>query len=245
MLPRNGWESESNEARNVRVERLQEQGLIDHQGEVTGQLRRWHAFLAITAVRRTPGRPQIQTFRCLKPVLGMPGGATIDVCRESMVGYLKEGKTVITATRDDRLDLWKEGCQVHLTGQGSIRCDGADKRRQRWKSAGICAVDLAALIGLPDRRTSMAAVARRAARVDHRPGRRQCRRAPAPQVGARFSRRAPKVRHSIAHGCSAAESRVSRSKGTACREEASTKILLFDQAPSPRPQRTCRLIPRH
>lgn len=120
-------ESESNEARNVRVERLQEQGLIDHRGEVTGQLRRWNAFLAITAVRRAPGRPQIQTFRCLKPVFGMPGGATIDVCRESMVGYLRDGKTVITATRDDRLALWKEGCQVHLTAQGSIRCDGADK----------------------------------------------------------------------------------------------------------------------
>jgi hypothetical protein len=119
-------ESESDEARDVRFERLQQQGMINERGEVTGRLRRWDAALAITAVKRPPGSSQIQSFRCLVPVFGMPGGATIDVSRDSMVGYLKQGKKVITACHDERLGMWKEGCEVRLSARGSIRCDGVD-----------------------------------------------------------------------------------------------------------------------
>jgi hypothetical protein len=79
--------------------------------------------LAIAEVQRVAGRPQIEAFRRLKPVFGMPGGALIDISRDSMVVYLKEGKTVITALRDDRLDLWKEGCDVHLSANGFVVCD--------------------------------------------------------------------------------------------------------------------------
>src|SRR5208337_2375810 len=85
--------AESSKSSEVQLERLQEQGIINDRGEVTGQLRRWNAFLAITAVKRVAGTREIAVFRCLKPVFGIPGGATIDVSRDSMVAYLKEGKT--------------------------------------------------------------------------------------------------------------------------------------------------------
>ena len=42
--------AESSKSSEVQLERLQEQGIINDRGEVTGQLRRWNAFLAITAV---------------------------------------------------------------------------------------------------------------------------------------------------------------------------------------------------
>ena len=106
----------------VGFERLREQGLINDRGEVTGHLRRWDAFLAITEVKHENGA-EIAVFRCLKPVFGMPGGATIDVSRDHMVAYLKEGKKVITARLDDRLSMWKEGCDVLLSANGFVRCD--------------------------------------------------------------------------------------------------------------------------
>ncbi len=119
-------EAESTQTSDVHFERLREQGIINDRGEVTGQLRRWNAFLAITEVKRVAGTREIAVFRCLKPVFGMPGGTTIDVCRDSMVAYLKEGKKVITAIRDERLDMWKEGCNVHLSAKGFVRSDSAD-----------------------------------------------------------------------------------------------------------------------
>ena len=119
-------QAESSKSSEVQLERLQEQGIINDRGEVTGQLRRWNAFLAITAVKRVAGAREIAFFRCLKPVFGMPGGATIDVSRDSMVAYLKEGKKVITALRDDRLEMWKEGCDVHLSAKGFVQSDSAD-----------------------------------------------------------------------------------------------------------------------
>lgn len=114
---------EATEASDVPFDRLRAEGMINDRGEVTGQLHRWNAFLAITEVKHVAGRRQIETFRCLKPVFGMPGGALIDVSRDSMVDYLKEGKKVITALRDDRLGLWKEGCDVHLSANGFVQCD--------------------------------------------------------------------------------------------------------------------------
>ncbi|HEV3341783.1 MAG TPA: hypothetical protein VG125_15560 [Pirellulales bacterium] len=103
-------------------DRLQAQGMIDERGEVTGKLHQWDAALAITAIKHATGGPQIQVFRCLKPVFGMPGTATIDISRDSIVTYLKEGKKIITAHRDERLGLWKEGCDVHLSDSGWIVC---------------------------------------------------------------------------------------------------------------------------
>jgi hypothetical protein len=119
-------QAESSKSSEVQLERLQEQGIINDRGEVTGQLRRWNALLAITAVKRVAGTREIAVFRCLKPVFGIPGGATIDVSRDSMVAYLKEGKRVITALRDDRLEMWKEGCDVYLSAKGFVQSDFAD-----------------------------------------------------------------------------------------------------------------------
>ena len=118
-------QAEAFEASDVPFDRLRAQGMINDRGEVTGKLHRWNAFLAITEVKRVAGRQQFEAFRCLKPVFGMPGGALIDISRDSMVDYLKEGKKVITALRDDRLGLWKEGCDVHLSANGFVLSDSA------------------------------------------------------------------------------------------------------------------------
>ncbi len=107
-------------------ERLQVQGFIDEQGVPTGEFHRWDAFLAIIEVKRIGNSKQIEAFRCLKPVFGLPGGDTIDIRRNSMVTYLKEGKKIITARRDDRLGIWREGCDVHLSGNGWILCQSTD-----------------------------------------------------------------------------------------------------------------------
>jgi hypothetical protein len=111
---------ESDQESGVQFDRLREMGIIDDRGEVTGRLHRWDAFLAITGIKHA-GPDKIAVFRCLKPVFGMPGGATIDVSRESMLGYLREGKKITTAIRDDRLDMWKEANDVHISPNGFIQ----------------------------------------------------------------------------------------------------------------------------
>ncbi|MFM9961640.1 MAG: hypothetical protein ACKV2Q_10480 [Planctomycetaceae bacterium] len=111
---------------DVSFDRLQELGMINDRGEVTGRLHRWDAYLAITEVKRAAGQPLIEQFRCLKPVFGMPRGSAIEVSRDSMVDYLKAGKKVITSRRDERLKMWKEGCDVHLSANGFVRCDSSD-----------------------------------------------------------------------------------------------------------------------
>lgn len=111
---------------DVSFERLQELGMINDRGEVTGRLHRWDAYLAITEVKRAAGQPLIEQFRCLKPVFGMPGNATIEISRDSLVDYLKAGKKVIISRRDERLKMWKQGCDVHLSANGFVRCDSSD-----------------------------------------------------------------------------------------------------------------------
>lgn len=108
----------------MRWERLKALGIINDRGEVLDHLHHWSAFLAITEVRRESPLGRIVEFRCL--VFGMPGGATIDVSRDAMVNYLTAGKKIITATRDERLGLWKEGSDVRLTAAGYVRSDPSD-----------------------------------------------------------------------------------------------------------------------
>jgi hypothetical protein len=119
-------QAEATQASGIPFDRLRALGMINDNGEVTGHLHRWTAFLAIVEVKRVAGSQRIEVFRCLKPVFGMPGGATIDISRDSMVAYLKEGKKIITAHRDDRLDMWMEGCDVRLSTNGFILCESAD-----------------------------------------------------------------------------------------------------------------------
>ena len=123
---KNALEVESHRDSGARFDRLKELGIIDEHGDVTGHIHRWNAFLAITEVKHAAGTGKIASFRCLKPVFGMPGAATIDISRDSMVDYLSQGKTVITAKRDERLDMWKEGCGVHLSAKGFVRADTSD-----------------------------------------------------------------------------------------------------------------------
>jgi hypothetical protein len=118
-------ETEVNQPGTV-FERLQVQGMIDERGEVTGKLHQWDAFLVITEVKRVAGRKQIDLFRCMKPVFGLPGSATIDISRDSMVTYLKEGKKIITAHWDDKLGVWRKGCSIHMSTNGWILCESAN-----------------------------------------------------------------------------------------------------------------------
>jgi hypothetical protein len=127
---RNHWVEEvkkrldlqATEPSDVTFERLEALGIINDRGEVTGHLHRWDAFLAIAEVKPRDKQARIQSFRCLMPVFGLPGGALIDISRSSLVDYLKQGKKVITAHRDNRLGIWKEGCDVHLSEDGFVVC---------------------------------------------------------------------------------------------------------------------------
>ena len=119
-------EKEAAQPTGILFDRLREQGLINDGGEVTGQIRRWDAFLVITEIKHRTGTNEISLFRCLKPVFGMPGTVKIDVSRPSMVDYLKQGKKIVTAIWDKRLEMWKEGGTVYLSEKGFVRTDSSD-----------------------------------------------------------------------------------------------------------------------
>lgn len=97
---------------------MQRSGLIKASGEP--QL--WDAHFAIVATNATS--TQVAThFRCLKPVFGLPGSATIDVSRDSMVYYLGHGERIITAITDSETDALLEGPDVHLVAGKWLRTD--------------------------------------------------------------------------------------------------------------------------
>lgn len=111
------------EEAEIVFECLQVLGMIDEKGDVTGHLHRWDADLAVTAVKRSPRAKKIASFRCLKPIFGIPGPANIDVSRDTLVDYLRQNKEIITARWDDRLKMWREGKPIHLTAGGYLRTD--------------------------------------------------------------------------------------------------------------------------
>ena len=111
----------------VVFDRLVARGLINAQGEPTGKLHRWDAYLAITEVKRISQSRQIETFRCLKPVFGLPGREMQDIPREVIKGCLKEGKKIVTARWDKRLSMWLEGCAIRLSDEGWIVCQTASE----------------------------------------------------------------------------------------------------------------------
>ena len=101
------------------IQRLIDKGVIDEQGKVQS----WNSFLAITAVKPETSGKRISAFRCLKPWMNMPGTAEIDVTRESMINYVRQGKLVVTATLDQQKNRWIEREKVHLTSNGFLRTD--------------------------------------------------------------------------------------------------------------------------
>jgi hypothetical protein len=117
-----------------RLQRLIDEGIIDEQGNVRDKLQFWHAYLAVVAIKPGGNGKRIESFRCLKPAFGLPGAATIDVCRDHLAQYLAEGKRVITAFRDDAQERWKEGQEVHLTRQGYLRTDPDDDEKDNLGS---------------------------------------------------------------------------------------------------------------
>lgn len=100
---------------------MQRSGLVDSKGG----LQQWDAFLAIVATNATDSLNATH-FRCRKPALGLPGGAEIVISRESMVHYLRAGKRIITAFRDEETGALREGEEVHLTSDNAIRTDASD-----------------------------------------------------------------------------------------------------------------------
>ena len=104
------------------LQRLIDKGVIDEHGQV--QL--WAAFLAVIAVKPGSNGKLLESFRCLKPALGMPGAAEIDVSRELLAKYVQENNRVITAFLDDKQNRWKEGAEIHLTCKGYLRTDAND-----------------------------------------------------------------------------------------------------------------------
>lgn len=102
------------------LQHLIRQGVIDEQGKVT----LWNAFLAVVAVKPGSNGEILSYFRCLKPILGMPGTAEMDISRESLVKYVQEKNRVITAFLDEGQNRWKEGDDVRLTAKGYLRTDG-------------------------------------------------------------------------------------------------------------------------
>ena len=112
-----------------RLERLIASGVIDEQGKVP----LWSAFLAVIAVKRSNDGKRIEYFRCLQPMLGMPGAAEVDIRRDSMLQYVgKETKRVITAYRDERRNLWREGAEVRQTSKGYLRTDANDLKEDNF-----------------------------------------------------------------------------------------------------------------
>ena len=101
------------------LQQLIDRGVIDEQGRV--QL--WVAFLAVIAVKPGSNGTTLEYFRCLKPTLGMPGMAEIDVSRESLASCVREEKRVITAYLDEKQNRWKEGQEIRLTSKGYLRTD--------------------------------------------------------------------------------------------------------------------------
>lgn len=134
-LIKRSYEALENAAKRPANERLQsliDKGVINEHGEVQlwdasidehGEVQIWNAFLAVVAVKRGSNGDTIRYFRCLKPVMGMPGTAEIDVSRDSLIQYLQEGKRVITAHLDENQKRWKEGEAIHLTSNGYLRID--------------------------------------------------------------------------------------------------------------------------
>jgi hypothetical protein len=107
-----------------RLQRLKDKGILDEQGNLRDKVHFWHAFLAVVAVKPGSNGKQLDHFRCLKPAFGLPGSATIDISRESLIQYLTENKRIITAYQDEKQTGWKEGEEIHLTASGYLRTDG-------------------------------------------------------------------------------------------------------------------------
>ncbi len=110
------------------MERLQAQGLLDEDWNVTGQFHRWDAYLAIIEVRYDADN-KIVCCKSFSPIFGRPEGPERVDSREQLVEWLRAGKKLITAWRDERLELWREGQTVVLSSEGFITIEGTNEGR--------------------------------------------------------------------------------------------------------------------
>jgi hypothetical protein len=104
-----------------KFQQLRRHGLIRHDMTVQD----WNAFLAVLEVRCDSSGRAV-AFWCLQPTLSSPGTAKIEICRDSMVRYLRENRRVITAIVDPDSKALDSGEDIHLTSDGSIRTDAND-----------------------------------------------------------------------------------------------------------------------
>jgi len=111
---------------------MQQSGLINTKGEVQD----WNAALAIVASDATDTQ-QATHFMCRVPALGRPGGAELQVRRESVVRDLKAGKRIMTAYVDSQTGAIREGETVRLTDQGALRIDQNDGLEDQLGPIGV------------------------------------------------------------------------------------------------------------
>lgn len=98
-----------------------------------GSVQDWHAKLAVLEVRFDSTGDRAVAFWCLVPSGNAPGSAKLEVSRNSMETYLKEGSRIITATIDSDKSL-DAGENIHLTSHGAIRTDGNDEIEDNLQS---------------------------------------------------------------------------------------------------------------
>lgn len=110
--------------------RLRRNGSIHADGSVQD----WHAKLAVLEVRYDSVGDKAVAFWCLIPSGGAPGTATLEVSRQSMETYLKEGSRIITATVDPETKALDTGEEIHLTSHGTIRTDKNDENEDNLQS---------------------------------------------------------------------------------------------------------------
>ena len=120
-LVRKSYEALERSAKRPPKERLQsliDKGVIDEQGNVL----LWNAFLYVIAVK--PGdNGSAPSFHCVKPLVDNPGATEVDVSRDELIQYVREGKRVVTGYLDEKQNRWKEGEVIHLTPNGYLRTD--------------------------------------------------------------------------------------------------------------------------
>ena len=88
-----------------------------------GTVQDWHAKLAVLEVRYNNSGDRAVAFWCLIPSGGSPGSTTLEVSRQNMEMYLREGSRIITATVDPKTKALDTGEEIHLTSSNAIRTD--------------------------------------------------------------------------------------------------------------------------
>lgn len=126
-LVRKSYEALERASKRPARERLQsliDKGVIDEEGNVL----LWNAFLYVVSVK--PGdNGSAPTFHCVKPLVNNPGATEVDLSRDALVEYLKEGKRIVTGYVNEKQNRLKEAEEIRLTPQGYLRTDESEEEQ--------------------------------------------------------------------------------------------------------------------